>query len=269
MSFEPSIAAAEVHALWRSGRQVQPYSVRYPGLTLENAYDVAWRIRGLRAVGGERVIGRKLAFTNRTLWSRYNIAAPGWGYVYDTTCHELTDFTDAAFSLAGFQEPRIEPEIMIGFDAAPEPGMSDSQLLACVGWIAHGYELVHSIFPDWRFAGVDPVMGFGLHAALFLGPRQPIGRFGWAEALANLEVTLTCNGTHVATGRGSDVLGSPLSALRNFNDGLGGDETRPKLMAGEFVSTGTITDAFPVQPGETWTTSLTGIPLPGARLRFS
>ena len=36
----------------------------------------------------------------------------------------------------------------------------------------------------------------------------------------------------------------------------------------EIVSTGTITRAFPVAPGETWTTMLAGIMLPGAALRF-
>jgi 2-keto-4-pentenoate hydratase len=32
---------------------------------------------------------------------------------------------------------------------------------------------------------------------------------------------------------------------------------------GEIVTTGTLTDALPVAPGETWSTSLDGISLPG------
>jgi 2-oxo-3-hexenedioate decarboxylase len=269
LTFDTRAAASEVFRLWRSGRQIEPFSARRPSPTLEDAYATALLIRRMREAAGERPIGRKLAFTNRTLWQRYNVKAPGWGYVYDTTCHDLSEFAARAFSLAGFQEPRIEPEIVIGLESAPQPGMSQQQMLQCIGWMAHGFEIVHSVFPGWRFAGPDPIIGFGLHAALFIGPRHQIGTFGWREALASFEVTLAREGTRVAAGKGRDVLGSPLAALCDFNDSLGPEETRPTLAAGEFVSTGTITDAFPVRAGETWSTAFTGLPLPGATLSFS
>jgi 2-oxo-3-hexenedioate decarboxylase len=40
------------------------------------------------------------------------------------------------------------------------------------------------------------------------------------------------------------------------------------LVAGEIVSTGTLTRALPVKAGETWTTKLKGIALEGISLRF-
>ena len=42
----------------------------------------------------------------------------------------------------------------------------------------------------------------------------------------------------------------------------------PPLSAGEIVTTGTLTRALAVGPGETWSTELSGISLPGARIRF-
>jgi 2-oxo-3-hexenedioate decarboxylase len=42
----------------------------------------------------------------------------------------------------------------------------------------------------------------------------------------------------------------------------------PPLAAGEIVSTGTLTDAHPVTPGETWSTSFVGLPLAGLEVRF-
>ena len=41
-----------------------------------------------------------------------------------------------------------------------------------------------------------------------------------------------------------------------------------RLAAGEIVTTGTLTRAFPVAAGEEWTTKLTGVPLEDARIRF-
>jgi len=46
------------------------------------------------------------------------------------------------------------------------------------------------------------------------------------------------------------------------------DEINPPLAASEIVTTGTLTRAIPVKPGETWATKLDGIALHGIRLRF-
>jgi 2-oxo-3-hexenedioate decarboxylase len=40
------------------------------------------------------------------------------------------------------------------------------------------------------------------------------------------------------------------------------------VRAGEIVTTGTLTPALPVRGGETWSTRLAGIELPGLALRF-
>jgi 2-oxo-3-hexenedioate decarboxylase len=49
---------------------------------------------------------------------------------------------------------------------------------------------------------------------------------------------------------------------------LAHDPDNPPLAAGEIISTGTLTRAFPVKAGETWTTKLKGINLEGVSLRF-
>jgi 2-keto-4-pentenoate hydratase len=41
-----------------------------------------------------------------------------------------------------------------------------------------------------------------------------------------------------------------------------------QLHAGEIVTTGTLTDAYPVKAGETWSTALDGLPLRGLEIHF-
>ena len=74
-------------------------------------------------------------------------------------------------------QPRLEPEIMFGFARAPRAGMSVAELAGCIEWVAHGFEIVHTHFADWRFAAADTVADFALHGRLFVGPRVPIERF--------------------------------------------------------------------------------------------
>ena len=64
------------------------------------------------------------------------------------------------------------------------------------------------------------------------------------------------------------MLDGPLSALRHLVDLLASDSLNPPLSAGEIVTTGTLTRAYPVRPGETWTTAYPAFRLRASRIRF-
>jgi 2-oxo-3-hexenedioate decarboxylase len=81
-------------------------------------------------------------------------------------------------------------------------------------------------------------------------------------------VDLACDGRHVDSGTGTNVLGSPLKAIAHLLEVLEDAPGRPLLRSGEIVTTGTITFAHPIRPGETWSTTVRGAPLPGLTLAF-
>ena len=109
-----------------------------------------------------------------------------------------------------------------------------------------------------------------MHAAVLIGPRHPIGKNAgeWLRTLANFEVELYCDGKLMDKGHALNVLEGPLSTVRYLMDLLARDPDNPPLAAGEIISTGTLTRALPVKPGEIWTTTLKGIALEDASLRF-
>jgi 2-oxo-3-hexenedioate decarboxylase len=264
------VIAAEALAALDARRQITPFSDRLSGFDLHVAYEAAAAVRRMRAARGERPIGRKIGFTNRRIWAEYDVYAPIWGDMYDTTVQTLAE-SSRTFDLTHLIEPRIEPEIAFGLARAPEPGMDEADLLSCIEWAAHGFEIVQSIFPGWRFAAADTVAAFGLHGAYLMAPRQSIGggqAAGWFEALATFEITLERDGALVERGHAADVLGGPLTALRHLVELLARDQVSPPLAAGEMVTTGTLTRALPVAPGETWRTVTTGLPLDGIAVRF-
>jgi 2-oxo-3-hexenedioate decarboxylase len=260
------IAAEAAAAFENGGPPVQPFSARYPGLTMDDAYRVTALANGMRIARGFKPVGRKIGFTNRRIWDEYGVHAPVWGYVYDRTLRDL----GSPLPLAPYSEPKIEPEIMLALAKTPFPGMDDAALLSCIAWVAHGYEIVQSIFPGWKFAPPDSVVVDGHHAALLIGPRHEIGTNAaeWLHALTSFEIELFCDGRLMDKGQALNVLEGPLSTIRYTMDLLARDADNPPLAAGEIVSTGTLTRALTVTPGETWTTKLTGIALEGATLRF-
>ena len=240
-----------------------------PSFTVEDAYRVADEIRGLRIARGERPLGYKIGFTNRGIWSRYGVFAPIWGPVWDTTV-ERVDGGEGTLSLAPFCAPRLEPEIMFGFARTPTPGGGLHELFDCVEWIAHGFEVVDTRFADWRFAAADTVADVALHGRLFVGPRVPAARFERervADELAATRVVLSCDGGTVEEGRADIVLDGPLHALRLWVDAMAAQPAPWPIAPGDIVSTGTITDAAPLRPGQRWQTQLSDPRFAGLTLR--
>jgi len=70
--------AGEAFAVLNTGDQISPFSARFSGFNLEAAYRVTAAIRQMREAHGEVPMGRKIGFTNRTLWTEYGVGKPIW-----------------------------------------------------------------------------------------------------------------------------------------------------------------------------------------------
>ncbi|MDX2202053.1 MAG: hydratase [Hyphomicrobiaceae bacterium] len=259
--------ADEVLAVLGQGRQVAPFTTRDPGFDLAEAYAIAGLVRERREARGEQAVGRKIGFTNRAVWDAAGITAPIWGYMYAHTVHDLAG-TGGTFSVAGFPEPRIEPEIAVHFARAPDPGMVEEEIMACIDWVAHGFEIVHSIFPGWRLKAADAVAACGVHTALLLGPRHDVSKDHVAglHMIGDFDIALASDTGIARQGSARNVLGGPLSAIRHCLGVIAHVPGSEPIGAGEIVTTGTLTEAMPVAPGETWTTRLARTALEGLAL---
>ena len=235
------------------------------------AYDVLFEIERRRRAQGWVPAGRKIGFTNRTLWPRYGVYEPMWAHIWTHTVHHARDGL-ATQTLAGFVQPRIEPEVVFGL-RGPIPDTDDAaEILRHVDWIAAGFEIVQSHYPDWKFRAPDCTAAFGLHGALIVGTPVPVtdaNRATLAAALPGFVLTLRKGDAVVERGIGGNVLDSPALALSHLVRVLARQPKFAPLAAGEVVTTGTITDAWPVARGETWSSDYGAMGLVGLRLRFS
>ncbi|CAN5176339.1 hypothetical protein BH10PSE9_BH10PSE9_20560 [soil metagenome] len=261
--------AAEILAASDAVSSIQPLSRRVAGFGLPEAYAVATEVVRRRVARGERRIGWKIGFTNVTIWDEYDVHGPIWGPMYDTTMRAVDPATAKRADLGMLAEPRIEPEIAFRFAAAPDPSMDEAALLDCIDGVAHGFEIVQSLYPQWKFAAAYTVAAFALHGRYFCGPFMSVAsnedRRRWLALLAKFEIALTCDGRAVDRGQGTTVLGGPLTALGHFVRGLA-QATGERVAAGDIVTTGTITRAFPVVSGQRWASAVAGLPLPGLEL---
>ena len=262
--------ATEMKAAQDEARSIAPLSSRLHAFDMEDAYQVADSLHRLRLAEGARVVGRKIGFSNRTIWPLYGVHEPIWAHVYDRTV-EMLAVPHARCSLDHLVEPRIEPEIVFGLRATPSPGGGLDELLACIDWVAHGFELVQSHAAGWKFKAPDTVADQALHGRLFVGPRQPPSVLGVEplRVLREFRLDLLRNGQVMQSGQGDNVLGSPLEALGYLVRVLAAPGPHRPLAAGELVTTGTNTHALPVRAGERWHTRLHGLQLEGLELQLA
>lgn len=256
----------ELLAALDANRLIEPITARDPGFDPDAAYRVSAEILRRRRARGEKTVGRKIGFTNRTIWPEYGVSEPLWGHVYDTTVTRLGE-PSGTLSIGHLAQPRLEPEIVLHFRSAPPVTDDEAELLSHVDWIAHGYEIVQCHFPEWKFGIADAIAGFGLHGALVVGPPRAVGDPGDVVGrLRRFTIALSTNGAVHAQGSGANVLGSPLLAAAHLLRVLTRQPQFEPIQAGEIVTTGTLVPPPSAQPGATWKTELSGIDLPGLEL---
>ncbi len=234
---------------------------------MADGYAIAYEIASLRRARGERLVGRKIGFTNRKIWPLYGVDAPFWGWMYDGTVRDIPE--DGRIPLPNLPELRIEPEIAFGFKATPAPGMDVDGIVGCIDWVAHGVELVMSLYPGWKITAPDGVAGMGMHGACWLGERRPAAEVlaDGPKALEIFKLTLT-GPDEEHTGTGADVLDGPLHALGHLVREIPKMPGAGPIQPGEIVTTGTLTDARPIAKGQRWRTRIEGADLPGLDLTF-
>jgi 2-keto-4-pentenoate hydratase len=258
-----AMLSRELISLHNAPREVPPFTERYPDLTGDAGYEAARALHEHRVARGWRPVGRKIGFTNRTLWDRYGVYEPMWGMVYDRTLVRAPD-NRASVALEGLVNPRIEPEICFRLRSSPDP----ARLLDAIEWMAHSIEIVQCPHPGWKLKLADCTANNGLHGRLIIGAPLPLPA-DVEERLPQVEVELCRAGEFVDRGKGENVLGSPLAALAHLIRVLERQPQAAALAAGEIITTGVLTDAHPVAPGERWSTRWSGIDLPGLQIEFA
>ncbi len=256
------LSSWDTSAQWTKGQ--------FGDLAMQEGYETAAEVAQARVARGEQITGIKIGFTNTAIWPLYGVDAPMWGRMYDGTV--LPSGGDV--HLDGLTEPRIEPEIMFMLKQCPLSSMDDEEILSCISHFAHGFEIVQSPFTGWQFTLPEAIAAGGLHGRLILGQWQEIDPSkisNLAKELKNFTITLEgSDGTH-AEGAACNIVGEgPIHALRYLLQVLESQPSalRTPLGNGSVVTTGTLTDAFGIKPGQTWRTTMIGLDVPGANASF-
>lgn len=271
MRFSRIVAGELIDAL-DHGRTIPSIVERNAHFDWDTAYKVAAEIVWRRRARGEKPVGRKIGFTNRNIWAEYGAIAPIWAHIYDRTVQHAENGR-AAVSLKGSVQPRLEPEIAFKLKAPLPPSINNpASMLEAVEWYAPSFEIVDCHFADWKFGPADSAADFSFHWRLVVGTPCAVHAGDIAALILQLsdcKITLANGDTVMDRGVGANALGHPLAALAHLAGALARQPDFDPLAAGEIITTGTLTAAMPIKPGETWSSRYEGLPgVTGLTLTF-
>ena len=236
--------------------QAQLPSKTIPNFSLSDAYRTALEIKETRENKKEKASGIKVGFTNKTIWDKYSVNAPIYGFMYSSTVLN----TNQSFSPEKFLEPKFEPEIFFRLSKKPHREMSDVDLIACCESFGIGVELVQSIYKGWTFKLPDTVAGFGLHGQYKILEEMAIpsdenNRVVLIDQLKNFNLTLKKNSKVMEHGKSKNILEeSPLAALRSYIEFC--ETNIDWLILNGPITTGTITDAYDINKADVFSFEL-------------
>ncbi|MEX0366793.1 MAG: 2-oxo-hept-4-ene-1,7-dioate hydratase [Ruegeria sp.] len=240
-------AAETLFQAERSGTQCGLLSLRYPGMTLDDAYAVQKQLVAKKLAAGRHRIGWKIGLTSRAMQDALKIDTPDSGVLLD----------DMAFGNGGtvpagrFIQPRVEAEIAFVMKA-PLAGAdcTRADVLAATDYVCPSLEIL-----DTRILRADPETGQAriitdtisdnaANAGVVLGDERNAVD---AHDLRWVGAIVARDGIVEETGLGAGVLNDPVTsvlwlALRMAEYGL-------VIEAGDIVLSGSFIRPIEAPPG--------------------
>ncbi len=240
-------AAARVLIAHRDQRTPHPVtSIRFVPPDLATAYRIQSAFETILVrERGDRAIGYKIGATNQAARTHLNIQAPFFGRLYQS----ITSASPVRLANApGFFRAH-EPEIALQIDRDLPPARAPytaEQIAAATRAVLPVIEVVGSCFTPWAEAGA-PNLAADNAAHGYWVTGTPTTDFAGLDLLS-IAVSLSVNGSMVATGEGRAVDGGPFGAAAWLANALA--EMGRGLKAGDFISTGTVMPPYPTEAGQ-------------------
>lgn len=239
--------AAELHESERSRVQVEHFSKRFPGMTIEDGYAISRAWVAMKVAEGRQVRGHKIGLTSRAMQQSSQIDEPDFGTLLDDMF-----FEPGAIPTERFIAPRVEVELAFILKKRLEgPDVGVEEVLAATDHVQPAIEIIdarieqfdrHTRAPRKVF---DTISDNAANAGILLGGRRVHPRevdLPWVGAI------LRNNGVVEETGLAAGVQGHPAVGIAWLAQKLA--PWGEALEAGEVVLAGSFTRPIPARRGD-------------------
>ena len=246
---EATIAAlaAELHDAQKRRIQVRHFSLRHPGMTIDDGYAIQRAWLKTRLAEGRVVKGRKIGLTSRAMQQASQITEPDYAPLMDDMFFE----SGAEIRTDQFIAPRVEVELAFVLDRPLRgPGVTFLDVLQASAYVTPALEIIDARIErfdrDTRAPRkvFDTIADFAANAGIVLGgrPVRPDALdLRWVGAL------LYKNAVIEETGLAAGVLNHPATGIAWLANKIA--PYGEQLNAGDVVLSGSFTRPTDVEGG--------------------
>lgn len=230
--------AVELHESEKSRRQVEHFSKRHPGMTIEDGYAISRAWVAMKIAEGRQVRGHKIGLTSRAMQQSSQIDEPDYGTLLDDMFFEPGDIPTERFIA-----PRVEVELAFILKRKLEgANVSVEDVLEATDYVQPAIEIIDARIEQFdRHTKVmrkvfDTISDNAANAGIILGGRKVKPRevdLPWVGAI------LRQNGAVEETGLAAGVQGHPAVGIAWLAHKLA--PWGECLQAGEVVLAGSFT----------------------------
>ena len=244
--------AAELQASEQSRQQVEHFSKRFPGMTIEDGYRVSRAWVALQLAQGRTVIGHKIGLTSRAMQISSQITEPDYGTLLDSMLFTATPGQVLRLPTERFIAPRVEVELAFVLKSdlqGPDIGVED--VLAATDYVTPAIEIIDARIEQFdRHTKVmrkvyDTISDNAANAGIVVGAGRADARAidrSWVGAI------LRQNGVVEETGLAAGVQGDPAIGIAWLANKLA--PWGESLKAGQIVLAGSFTRPVAAKVGD-------------------
>jgi 2-keto-4-pentenoate hydratase len=249
--------AAQVLARFDQIQTVDGMADDFARLGSEDAYRVQLALVAQRCARGERIVGRKVAFTSRGTMTQFGVTESAFGTILSGGV-----FTDGeAVSVSRF--PAVGAEAEVAFVLGEElkgPGITVAQVLKATKGVIPAMEIINLCITRTPWSALEVIATNAVHGGIVLGGQMtPLDRLNLRYEGMVAEV----DGEPVGSGAGVEVLGHPAAAVAWLANKLA--EFELILRPGDIVLSGSIIRMLEVKAGQAVKVTFSRLGSVGAR----
>ncbi|MGM0901685.1 MAG: 2-keto-4-pentenoate hydratase [Bacillota bacterium] len=224
---------------------IEPLTVSYPGITVDEAYYTQLELIRRKVDNGGIIVGKKIGATSKAIQNMFGVNQPDYGHLLA----DMMYVEGETIPSDHFIQPKVEFEIaFILKKDLKGPNVSILDVVEATDYIVPAIEVIDSRIADWKIKFEDTVADNGSSAAAMIGGK-PTKLEG--IDLTHIGMVAYRNGEMIDSGAGAAVLGNPLRSVAWLANSLGKYDVA--LKAGEIVLSGALTSAIEVKDGDTFT----------------
>jgi 2-keto-4-pentenoate hydratase len=233
--------AAQVLARFDQAQTVDSLSEAFSQLGIVEAYRAQLALVSQRCARGERIIGRKVAFTSRGTMTQFGVNESAFGSILSGAVFADGD----AVPVAPF--PAVGAEAEIAFVIGEElrgPGITIAQVLKGTRGVVPALEIINLCIAHTPWNAIEVIATNAVHGGIVLG-----GQLTPLEGI-NLRyegLVVEVDGQPVGSGAGVEVLGHPATSVVWLANKLA--EFDLALHPGDVVLSGSIIRMLEVKAG--------------------